>query len=386
MTRLSHSAAEKYKTCPAQYKLHYIDKIRSEKIGSPLIFGGAMDEALNVLLSTKMDNPPENATDDLDRLKQGFEYHFAHQMINDEFLDIRTTHYIEYYKSDFDPDILTDVELKSLRDFIKNAGYVLDPNETDPTVPNEPDPIDLYNTIRGIIDREVQPNSTDLSYHNYACWLSLKRKGHLMLETYIDEIMPKIKRVVSIQKEVNLPNEDGDELIGYVDFEAELEGYDGVITVDNKTSSRNYKTADINDKGQLLIYDEFTENGLGGYVVLIKKVAYHKEKTCVECGEMTTRSVKSCAAIIDGKRCGGELTLKKIPYIKHQILVDEIDEDKKELHFEELCGILESIEAEEFSQNRDACIQFGKPCPYYDYCRSDPTSPNIEGLVKSTKG
>ena len=385
MTRLSHSASEKYDTCPQMYYLHYKEKIRSTKFGSALIFGGALDEALNVLLETKLDEVPDTVTDDLERLKQGFDYHFSHQMVNKEQLDIRTSHDVEYYASDFIPEILEDAELTSLKTFISNAGYIIDVNKDSFDPENQPDPIDLYNEISGYIKEKLELNSTDLSYYNYASWLSLKRKGHMMLELYKEEIMPQIKRVVSIQRKVELPNGEGDEFIGYIDFEAELEGYEGIITVDNKTSSRPYKLADINDKGQLLGYDEFTLNGKAGYIVLNKKIAFTKELTCQKCGKMTTRPVKKCPEGGTGKnRCNGELDLNKIAYVKYQILVDNIDEEKKELHFDKLCGILEGIENEEFPQIRENnnCFQFGKPCIYFDYCRSNPADPDIRGLIK----
>lgn len=372
MTRLSHSASEKYETCPKMYQLHYIDRIRSNKLGSALLFGSAIDEALNILLSTRMDNPPENATDDLERLKQGFEYHLTNQIINKEMEDVRTSHYIEYYRSDFDPDILGSAELESLSAFVRDAGY------------EETEPLSLFDEIYSNIKDGQELDSTDRSFYNYACWLSLKRKGHLMIEHYKEEIMPKIKRVISVQRAFSLPNEAGDELIGYMDFEAEMVDSDGLITLDNKTSSKNYKLADVNDKGQLLIYDEVNDYGKAGYIVLIKKVAFHKEQTCQTCGVMTTKAVKKCAEGGTGKnRCNGELNLVKIPYIKSQILIDNIDEEKKDLHFRHLCDILSGIENEEFEQNRDSCFQYGKPCIYYGLCRSNPTNPDYEGLVKA---
>lgn len=386
MTRLSHSAAEKFETCGKMYQLHYKDRIRSNKLGSALLFGSAIDEALNILLSTKMDNPPENATDDLERLKQGFDYHLANQIINKEMEDVRTSHIIEYYRSDFDPDVLGSAEFESLSAFIRDAGY------------EETEPLSLFEEIYTNIKDGQQIDSTDRSFYNYACWLSLKRKGHLMLEHYKEEIMPKIKRVISVQRAFKLPNESGDELVGYMDFEAEMHDYDGLITMDNKTSGKNYKLADVNDKGQLLIYDEVNDYGKAGYIVLIKKIAYIKEKTCRSCGIMTTKAVKKCAESIIKtnnpikkskkmgsrvERCNGELDLIKIPYIKSQILIDDIDEEKKDKHFEHLCGILEGIENEEFDQNRDSCFQYGKPCIYYNLCRSDPTKPDYKGLVKA---
>ena len=383
MTRLSHSAMEKYKTCPAQYKLHYRDRIRSEKIGSALLFGSALDEALNRLLASKMSNPPkeidnipykEYATDDLERLKQGFDYFFGNQRINKELINVQTSHYIEYFGSDFDPYVLSDSELDSLRTFISNAGY------------EEEDPIALYNEISANIKAKQEIAQTDQSYYNYCSWLSLKRKGHLMLEHYKEEILLQIKDVRSVQRAVELPNEAGDTITGYIDFEAVLEGSEDVLTIDNKTSSSRYKVEDINDKGQLLIYDEFTQNGKAAYIVLLKKMAYHKELTCQKCGKMTTRSVKKCPEGGTGKnRCNGELDLVRIPYIKHQILVDSINEEKKDLHFDEICGILEGIENEEFPQIREDnnCFQWGRKCVYYDYCRSNPANPDVTGLVKA---
>ncbi len=74
--RLSHSALEKFKLCPTQDKLHYIDKVRSTKLGSAVIFGSAIDEALNNLLETKMDPVPDTANDNLDDLYKIFDNKF----------------------------------------------------------------------------------------------------------------------------------------------------------------------------------------------------------------------------------------------------------------------------------------------------------------------
>ena len=63
MVRLSNSAIDKFKECPQRYKRHYIDKLRSVFIGSPLFFGSAVDEALNELLKTKMKSNKEEIRD-----------------------------------------------------------------------------------------------------------------------------------------------------------------------------------------------------------------------------------------------------------------------------------------------------------------------------------
>lgn len=360
--KLSHSAMNKFKTCPASYKLHYKDRIRENRLGSALIFGSAIDEALNLLLESKLDKPTENATDDIEKLKGKFDHLFAFQMINKNLEDIRTSHFVDYFKSDFDEYVLLPDDKKSLETFAKNAGY------------EETDSMKLLAEINEIDVKK----GTELSYYNYASWLSLRRKGHLMIECYKEKIMPLIKRVHSVQKKVILPNGIGDEMIGYIDLEVELEGYGGIITADNKTSSKKYKLIDINGKGQLSIYDEYTENGQGGYIVLIKKMKYDKTLTCKKCGKVTKRAVKSCPEMTNKKRCGGDLTLEKKPYVDFQVIVDKMSEESKDLHFNEANVILNKIKKEEFPQDRDSCFQYGRKCAYYSYCRDGST----EGLVK----
>jgi hypothetical protein len=367
---ISHSAIEKYKTCPAMYKLHYIDKIRSDKIGSALLFGNALDITLNCLLAIKLVEPTEDACDDIDKLKNLFDQNFTYQMINKELEDVRTSHFIDYYSSDFDPYVLRDDDYTSLERFIRNAGY------------EDQEVFDLYDTVSSKIKNKTKINSVELSYYNYCSWLSLRRKAHLMLEHYKEEIMPEIIRVHSIQRKVELPNADGDIYTGCIDFEAEMRGHEGIITMDNKTSSRPYKIEDIQDEKQLLGYDEFTQNGKGGYIVLLKKMKYNKSAECIECGSITERPVRSCPETLTGKmRCGGELVIHREPYVQHQILVDNINNEKKDLHFEEICGIIDNIEQQKFEENRDSCFQYGKKCIYYDYCRSNKNKRNTKGLA-----
>ena len=48
--RISFSAWDKYLTCPKMYDLHYNQRLRPSGKSSPLVFGVALDEALNSLL------------------------------------------------------------------------------------------------------------------------------------------------------------------------------------------------------------------------------------------------------------------------------------------------------------------------------------------------
>lgn len=48
--KISHSAWDKYLTCPKMYDIHYNERLRATGTSSALKFGTAMDEALNALL------------------------------------------------------------------------------------------------------------------------------------------------------------------------------------------------------------------------------------------------------------------------------------------------------------------------------------------------
>jgi len=50
MSNISYSAWKKYLECPKKYDFHYNQRLRPITIGSPLVFGIAIDEALNALL------------------------------------------------------------------------------------------------------------------------------------------------------------------------------------------------------------------------------------------------------------------------------------------------------------------------------------------------
>ena len=366
MVRLSHSAISKFKTCPAQFDLHYNQRIRDSRVGSALLFGSAIDESLNCIMLQKKKEltPEEEKMIKLDPF-QVFDYQFSQMTINKEVEDMPTSLFLDYYATDFDEDLLQEEDLKRLGMFIKNAGY------------EETDPIKLFGIVKAA-KKEGRIPSVDFSYFNFCNWLSLRRKGHMMIEAFKEKIMPEIEEVTSIQRKVELPNDDGDLIIGYIDFEAKFKGKEGVWTTDNKTSGKKYKQSDINEKGQLGLYDEFTQNGQAAYVVLIKKIKKTTVKTCQDCGEVTTRKVKTCAAEIEGKRCGGEFTEEQTMEIETQILFDEILEEAKDEMFEEIGEVLEDIKEGKFPQRRDECFQFGRKCAYFNFCRDGST----EGLSR----
>jgi hypothetical protein len=393
---------EMYKQCPRKHFLHYNEKLRNDRLPSPLHFGIAIDEALNIVLLQKkkkltkeeksLVNKGVLITKVKNSLKQDsfstdpyeiFDHLFTYYQLErgEEPIDISTHQVVDYYNSDFDPNVLFEEDYKKLEQYIELAGFS---NNDDPHDPDVPDPIELYDDIKDEIKEGNKLEIGQHCYYNYCSWLSLRRKGHLIIDAYLKYVMPKIKEVHSIQKKVVLPNESGDEIIGYIDFECEFKGMKGIYTTDNKTSSSRYSEDAVNDieeKGQLLLYDEFTQHGKAAYIVIMKKMKLIKHKTCLKCGDKTTGREAKCAVKVKvpGKkpgtfkkgRCDGEFDVEVEPYADTQIITSDVDEKKKDLLFEKIDGIMENIENKVIPKNENSCFAYGKKCVYFDYCRSN---------------
>lgn len=104
MIKLSHTAKELYKRCPLAYYMHYILGLREKVVGSPLPFGSAIDEGLNVLLEGKT----------LAQAKKAFNVMWEFPEINGDKVLGRETDLIRYSKSDT-KDGLSDDPWESLR-------------------------------------------------------------------------------------------------------------------------------------------------------------------------------------------------------------------------------------------------------------------------------
>ena len=50
-TTLSHSQIGRYQMCPKSYEYYYIQKLRPKVHSASLVFGSAIDNALNALLT-----------------------------------------------------------------------------------------------------------------------------------------------------------------------------------------------------------------------------------------------------------------------------------------------------------------------------------------------
>lgn len=301
--RISYTANNKYQDCPRSWYLHYLQRLREKVQGSALSFGNAMDAALNELLNTR----------DMTRAKEFFERHWKTNEINGKKEDLRKTDKIKWYKSDLDESLWIDGDIKLAQ-----------------------------------------------KYHPE--WVTLRRKGLMLLEAYEQQVMPHIKEVIAVQEYVRIDNPGGDYIMGYVDLVAkwyldetipyhnpELAKFnDKIILFDNKTSSQKYKSDSVKESGQLGTYtenhSEDYEVDYEGYIVLPKKFRKKKE-----------------------------------PLIPVDIIIDTVADETIEHQFQEYEDTITGIRLGQFPRI-DNCKSIPFGCPYENYCAS--CGKNMEGLVQ----
>jgi hypothetical protein len=187
---------------------------------------------------------------------------------------------------------------------------------------------------KAVLKAKKKLSQADLKLFNYTTWLTLMRKGQLMVQAYREQVLPQIHEVFSIQERVTLPNATGDELTGLIDFTCDFVDEIGTLYIcDNKTSSKPYKESTTAESGQLATYCEFKETNKAAYVVVEKKL------------------------------------YKNVPTIRIQVIRDTIPEETFAATFTEYDNALYNVKNEVFEKNFKACFEFGRVCPYYKLCK-----------------
>lgn len=312
--RISYTSNEKYQNSPRAYQLHYIEKIREQRVGSALPFGNAIDNAINEILRNKM-----NGKELLENVIETFEKAITFQNINGIDEDFRISENIKFYKNDIDEDILIEEDQELL----------------------------------------------DKAYN--IAWVCLRRKGLMIIDAYIKQAIPHLKKIISVQDTVMIPDEDGNYISGFIDFVAEFEvnesvinpdteegqallalkKYNGKIVIfDNKTSSQRYKEDSVRNSKQLATYFENPNNSynaeFAGYVVIPKKFRKKKE-----------------------------------PKIPIEFIIDTVSDETVNDIFCEYADTIDGIKNERFQCHMGTCMTLPFGCPYIKYCQNG----SMEGLV-----
>jgi hypothetical protein len=314
--KVSHSRLERYKQCSESYRLYYEENLTGLKIGSALFFGSAIDAALELFLLKKKVNLTERELT-LQLTEDAYSM-FDKTMREQNGVQLETNPLCDYFASDFDPNVLKAEDLLLLD---KSYGGV--------------DIYAFWDWCNKQIQLKKELDEDDRIMFNHINWLSLYRKGELLLKAYELEILPQIYEVFEIQKDISLTNSAGDELIGKIDFIASfIDEPETRWVVDNKTSSKAYTMDSVIKSPQLNIYCEAEDIPRGAFIVMEKKVRIRE------------------------------------PKIRVDIVKDNIDEELKGLIFSEVDDTLHKIAAREFQKKASPkdCWLFGKPCSFYNLC------------------
>lgn len=360
--QISYSSFEKFQTCPRMWYLHYKEKIRPDSTSSAFFFGTAVGTIWQSLVLTKKEQLTQQEKKDIE-LSKTPKQSFRNLMYNIDLEGKRippTDPRVQYFKGDYDGELLQSPDWEKIDAYAQELGQVL----PDGRLVSFEDLIDRYPS--NLLDSDIQ-------YLNLHFFLSLCRKGEMMIDSFQKDILPNIVKVHAIEKaiKIDLSLETDkpmtDYLIGYLDMKVDYLVNDeklaeklglplgSVVTVlfDNKTSSARYSSKCLEEKPQLNIY-QFAENTKYiGYIVGVKEIKRPKR----------------------GDRKGET-------FADIQVVIGEASEEISNQVLDGVNAMLDGIAKKEFPMNLDSCPRvFGKPCVYKDYCQSG----NMFGLIDKKK-
>lgn len=346
MFKVSHSAKGKYSHCGKLYKLHYIDKIRPTGTTSSLLFGSALDAACEHYMLNR------NA----ELMRREFKEKWSEGEINGVKTDLQTCTEIEFHRNDFDHELLTESDNQSI---LENT---------------------VYETVSDLV--KAGEDKERIAYSN---WISLYRKGRLMMEAFRNWVDENVEECLGAQTEIELEDEEGNIVTGKADFIIKIFGYDKPILVDLKTAARPYDRNSVKESEQLALYylylkgTKFPEMERAAYLVLNKQIKKNRTKTCLKCGTVTTGREQTCAVGDKKNRCHGDFSIDIQPECVVQYIHDEISDEFIEQNVQSFNSFVENLEAEKFEENWEGCNNYyGRPCPYFEFCRNG----DMTGLCK----
>lgn len=382
MVTTSYSQSSCYKDCSKHWYLKYKEKWKVPEDGAALPFGSAFDLGIGALLTKKADYVKvfnDNWLGSTDR--------------NGKVTGIFDNPKFVYGNNDFDEYVLAQAD----KDLITTWANEMRLTRSDT------DSIALVKTIQKAKKFRTL-NETEKKFLNRANWLSLKCKGEILMEAFKEQFLPKVKKVVSLQKHAYLKDDvTGDAVTGYLDFVLEIEGYDKAIIFDLKTAASPYKQEQIELSDQLTLYSaiesEHFKTDLVGYVICIKNIRKEEVGYCKKCNNKKTSRHQTCDVLVktgtkqikdkDGtlsdidvtERCEGEWITKIELKPEVQLMVEQKTQKQMTDCLIDQGNIIEGMKQEIVFRNTSKCNNwFGSRCPYYNLCHNaDPT-----GLIKKS--
>jgi hypothetical protein len=350
-------------------------KLRPREKGSALFFGSAFDEATEQLFKGNT-------------LKDAKETFTSEWMRHEDNLNVK------FSKTDYVDKILWPQDLDALTAF---SGSL---NDSKPKQEFRVD-LNVKKLVKELMKIRDNQYVRDLTkeeerFIHQALFLSMLRKGHLMLESFEKNIMPHVTKVVSSQEKIDLKHPDGHSVVGYIDLLCEMEGY--TINKGKKNERKllagELVVADVKSAGPMawkkhdnlykapqldtyLISDEVQEKAIAStgketnliaYFVTSKTIQTESLHNCKKCGSLKESRHKTCPAETEDGRCDGEWEGSETYFVESKIVVGERNLDEAQMMFNDFDDTLNAIQAKIFPRNRNSCDAFGSVCDYMDIC------------------
>lgn len=390
MARFSHSALNKYLSCPKSYQYHYINKYRSAEMSAALLFGTAIDKST--------ENYAQNRNRQL--AFDTFTKTWDEQELNGKPTKLQSCTEIVYGNNDLDLELLDQSDY----DYIAK--------------------IDGYENVLEAIDNVLKRKDevgfkylkkAEKTLLNRTNWICMQSKGALMLDAFINWFDANVEEVLKTQGKIelvqDLPEDEWyqdtfingqgepvtytvktNTVVGFFDLVVKLRGRQKPVLLDIKTSGRAYDWDAVLKSPQLALYlfatkHEYHDTNTAGYVVLHKTMKKERTKICSVCGfdgsgaqhrkcnNETEQMIPDRKGVPQKKmaRCNGEWIETVHSEAVIQVLVNEVPELLQERVAENYDMMAKAVKAEIYPRNYGSCVQYNGTvtCPYYDLCHKN---------------
>lgn len=339
---MSHSAAQCWKACPEKHYLKYKLRIKPLLQGASLPFGIAVDTSVNHLLTHKMLGREEEGLKTFKDIflgdpEKGWELFFDQSNIR-------------YRRADYDANVLIKRDIEDISEWEEELGVTAE------------------DALKAERQKDHKPfGEKELKLFSRLCHRSLLRKGILMLDAFVRDIYPKIKKVIAVQHKLEGNVGEYARVGGYIDLICELEGYDKPVVLDLKTSSTFYDSNKIKFSEQLHLYvegvGEELNTDLAGFAILLKSMKL--KEICSKCGNIKNSRHKTCNSEQNMVRCGGEW--KGEPEGQTQLMVESLPKERRQTFMNSFSDLAVLASQDKRVQDWDRCFDYGM-CDYFHLC------------------
>jgi PD-(D/E)XK nuclease superfamily len=363
--KFSYSQFSLFQKCSRYWKNSYRLKLSKPEIGASLVFGSAIDKAVSSLL----DNKPD--------WKEVFTKTMAEIVLDGKFIKVFDNPNIVYANGDMDIYVLQDKDIILMDSWVKELNL-----STYGTTA-----VEIFKECVKIKKNPYKKTTPEMmKYFSRGSWLSLIRKGEILLDAFKEQILPQITEVISLQKHANIKDElSGDSVVGVIDMVVKLKQYgNSPVILDLKTSAFPYLEEQLETSPQLTLYAALESKNVAfpihvGYVVLCKNIPKESIATCSLCGHTQDSKHRTCNQIINEKRCNGSWIEKKLLKPTIQLIVQTKDQQQVNDLLQDFTNVIVTAKNDLTFRNNETCNNFfGQKCIYYNLCwKSDST-----GLIK----